>query len=142
VIFVLLDFVLEIVLVPTVGYFWGLEAAAAVGLFVATLAVGYVFAGQIREDRMGSIGRILVLSAAVLIFASMMGFAANGSYSAYVQDTLRSMFSDTGSWSPGQWYAYEQIALVENLAFSTVLVLVLGFVGLYVGSMRRVSAKK
>lgn len=141
VIFVFAEWLLGIVLVPTVGYFWGLDAAAIVSLFVATLAVGYVFAGQIKEDRMGSIGRILVLSTAVLIFAAMMGFSSNGSYSAYVQDSLKNAYSDTASWTPAQWYVYEQMVLVGNLAFNAVLGLVFGFLGLYAGSMLKRSAK-
>jgi hypothetical protein len=141
VVFVFVEFALAIVFIPTVGYVWGLDVAAIVSLFVATLAVGVVFAGQIKEDRMGSIGRILVLSVVVLIFAAMMGFAANGSYSAYVQDSLRSMYSDTASWTSTQWFTYEQMMLIGNLAFNAGLGLVFGFVGLYAGSMLRRSGK-
>jgi len=140
VVFVFVEFALAIVLVPTVGYTWGLDVAATISLFVAMLIVGYVFAGQIKEDRLGSIGRILILSVAVLIFAVMMGFAANGSYSAFVQNSLRSMFSDTASWTPAQWFVYEQLVLIETLAFNAALGLVFGFLGLYAGSMRKRSA--
>jgi hypothetical protein len=139
--FVFVEWVLAIALVPTVGYSWGLNVAVIVSVFIAMLAVGYVFAGQIKEDRLGSIGRILVLSVVVLIFAAMIGFSANGSYSTYVQDNLRSMYSDTGSWTSAQWFTYGQLMLIGNLAFNAGLGLVFGFLGLYAGSMRKPSAK-
>jgi hypothetical protein len=141
VVYVFIEFVLAIALVPAVSYTWGFDVATIVSIFVAMLAVGCVFAGQIKEDRLGSIGRILVLSVVVLIIACMIGYAANGSYSTMVQDSLKSTYSDTGSWTSTKWFAYEQLVLIGNLALNAALGLVFGFIGLYLGSIRKPSAK-
>ena len=141
VVYVFVEFVLALALVPAVSYTWGFNVATIVSIFVAMLAVGYVFAGQIKEDRLGSIGRILVLSVVVLIIASMISYAANGSYSTWVQDSLKSTYSDTASWTSAKWFAYEQLVLIENLALNAGFGLVVGFIGLYIGSMHKPSAK-
>ena len=140
VVYVFVAFVLAMALVP-VSYAWGFDVAEIVSILVAMFAVGYVFAGQIKEDRLGSIGRILVLSVVVLIIAAMIGFAANGSYSTSIQDSLKSTYSDAASWTSAKWFAYEQLVLVGNLALNAGLGLLFGFIGLYLGSMRKPSAK-
>jgi hypothetical protein len=140
VIFIVLYYLLALMFVPAVGTDYGLLVSFVVGMLVASLVVGYVFAGQIRQSRLGSIGRITALIGVVVLFSVMISFAANGYYGAWVDDYLRSNFS-TGSWTTMDWLVYGQLVLLSETAIDVVLAVVLSFVGLYAGSMRKVSAK-
>jgi len=134
---VLVYFVLGIALIPSMGSYWGLNSAAIVSMLVAGLVVGCVFAGKIQEEsKMRAIGKIAVLFGAVTSSAVMLSNSANGYYNAWVKETLQSMYS-TGAWTTTDWYAYEQLALAGQVALNVVLALVLGFIGLYIGSMLR-----
>jgi hypothetical protein len=137
VIYVMVYFVLGIALIPSMGSYWGLNSAAIVSMLVAGLLVGLVFAGKIQEEsRTRAVGKIAVLFGAVMSFAVMIASSANGYYSAWAKETLQSMYS-TGAWTTTDWYVYEQMALVGFVALNVVLALVLGFIGLYAGSMLR-----
>jgi hypothetical protein len=137
VIFVLIEFSLAISLVPYVGTYWGLNAAAIVSIFVSALAVGLVFAGKMEdESRIIVIGKIAILSGALMLFAVMISVSANGFYDAWVKEGLQSMFS-TSAWTPTDWYVYGQMALIGLVAQNVVLTVVLGFIGLYAGSALR-----
>jgi hypothetical protein len=140
VIYVLLSFVFLAAFVPTVGSYWGSDVASIVSLLVASLIVGYVFAGQIQEARMSSISRIAILSTVVLMFGTIIAFAANGYYSTVVQEVLQDMYSTSG-WTTMDWYVYSQMAMVMMVAVNVVLALVFSFIGLYAGSMLKRSAK-
>jgi hypothetical protein len=134
---VLVFFVLGIALIPSVGSYWGLNSSFILSLLVAGLVVGFVFAGKIQEEsRIRAVGKISVLLGAVESSAVMLSNSANGYYSAHVKETLQSMYS-TGGWTTADWYVYEQLALVEQVALNVILALVLGFIGLYIGSMLR-----
>jgi len=137
VIFVLIEFSLAISLVPYVGTYWGLNAAAVVSVFVSALAVGFVFAGKMQdESRTMAIGKIAILSGALMLFAVMISVSANGYYYTWVKEGLQSMYS-TSAWTTTDWYIYEQMALIGLVAQNVVLTVVLGFIGLYAGSVLR-----
>jgi len=135
VVYVLLYSVLLVAFIPTVGTFWAMDAAAIVSLLIASLIVGVVFAGQIREARMSSIGRIAVLFAIVIMSASM-AMGSNPYMGDSLKEGLESMYSTSG-WTTTDWFTYSQMVLVLIVAVNIVLALVLGFVGLYAGSMLR-----
>jgi len=140
VIFVLIEAVLAMVLVPMYSYL-GLEIAGIVSFLLSGIIVGYAFAGKIREEsRIMALGRIIVLSAVVMLFASMMTFAVIGHYNTVIDEGLQDMFS-TGSWASTDWYAYEAMALIGSVALNVAYGLIFGFIGLYVGSMRKPSTK-
>jgi hypothetical protein len=134
---VLVDFVLCIVLIPSMGAYWGLNSSFIISALVAGLVVGWVFAGKIQEEsRMRAVGKIAVLLGAVEAAAVMLSASANGYFNAFVTETLQSMFS-TSAWTTTDWFVYTQFALLEGVVLNVVLVLVLGFIGLYAGSMFR-----
>jgi len=66
----------------------------------------------------------------------LIGFSGNSYHGAWTKETLQSMFQ-TGSWTTVDWFVYEQLGLLMNVALNVVSVLVLGFIGLYAGSMLR-----
>jgi hypothetical protein len=70
----------------------------------------------------------------------MASFGAIGHYSALVDESLQNMFS-TGSWTSTDWYSYEVMVLASSTALNVAYTLALGFVGLYLGSMRKPAAK-
>jgi hypothetical protein len=132
--------VLNLALVP-MSSVSGVDVAAVVSFLISGLVVGYVFAGKIREEsRMISIVKVAVLSAVLLMVFAMAGLGAVGHYSDMVDENLKSMYS-TGSWTNADWFAYEHMAVLGLTALLTLLGLVFGFIGLYLGSMRKPSAK-
>jgi hypothetical protein len=140
VVFILVHTVLSIALIPMNSY-WGFNVDSILSFLISGLIVGYVFAGKIREEsRMVSIGKIVVLSAVLTIFATMIGVAATGHYNAWVDESLRNMYS-SGSWTNTDWVGFEHMMLLEWVAFPVVFALALGFIGLYLGSIRKPSAK-
>jgi hypothetical protein len=137
VIYVFVYSVLGMALVPSIGSYWGLNSAAIVSMLVAGLVVGFVFAGKIQEEsRIRAVGKIAVLFGAVMSSAVMIALSANGYYNAWVTEYLQSTFS-TGAWTTTDWYVYGQLVLAGQVALNVLLALVLGFIGLYVGSMLR-----
>ena len=140
VVFILVHTVLSIALIPMNSY-WGFNFDSILSFLVSALIVGYVFAGKIREEsRMISIGKVVVLSAVLTMFSVMIGVSATGHYNAWVDENLRNMYS-TGSWTNTDWVAFEHMMLVEWAVFPVVYALAFGFIGLYMGSMRKPSAK-
>jgi hypothetical protein len=140
VVFVFVYAVLAIVLVPAASYS-GLLTTGILSLFVGSLVAGYVFAGKIREEsRMRSIAKIAVLVTFVTIFLSMMLYSTVGHFNALVDEDLQKMYS-TGSWTNMDWFSYESMFLYLNTALDGALGLMLGLIGLYLGSMRKPSAK-
>jgi hypothetical protein len=113
-----------------------------VSLFGSALIVGYAFAGKIREEsRLMSIGKIVVLSAFVMMFLVVMSFAAVAPhYTNLVDEGFRNSTS-TSSWTSAEWFANSQLALVYNTGTRILSVLLFGFIGLYEGSMRKPYAK-
>jgi len=137
VIYVFVYCALGMALVPSMGSYWGLNSAANVSMLVAALVVGYVFAGKIQEEsKIRAIGKIAVLFGAAMSSATMIVLSANSYYSDWAEEYLQSTFS-TGAWTTMDWLAYGQLVLVFQVAVNVLLVLVLGFIGLYVGSMLR-----
>jgi VIT1/CCC1 family predicted Fe2+/Mn2+ transporter len=81
VIFIVLNAVLPIPTIPTTQL-WEFTVASLVSLLVSALIVGYVFASKIREEsRMISIGKIVVMAGFVMMFFTMIGYAAVSSHS-------------------------------------------------------------
>jgi len=136
VISILLVFVFLAVFVP-VDSSWGIDVANILSILVASLIVGYVFALKIQEEsRMGAIGRIVVLSAVVMMFATLTSLAVNPYMGIYMTEGLESMYSTSG-WAAVDWVGYSHIVLLMIVAVNSVFALGFGFIGLYVGSMLR-----
>jgi hypothetical protein len=131
---------LEMALIP-VNSFWGLEVATIVSILVSGVVVGYAFAGNIREEsRMASIAKIAILSAVVFLLAVMAGYGALYHFGPRSDETLQNMYH-TSSWTNTDWFAYEEMILHIETTLPVVFALVFGFIGLYLGSMHKPSAK-
>jgi hypothetical protein len=137
--FIFVDALLGIALVPVNTALS--DVAGIVSLLVSGLVVGYVFAGKIREEsRMASIGKIVVLFAIVQVLGFVTFMGAVPHYGYWVDDYINSTYPTHGVTNEN-WMAYENMMLFALTAAFAALSLVLGFIGLYVGSMRKPSAK-
>jgi hypothetical protein len=139
--FFLFDCVFNLALVPATGSDYGAMVAVIVSILLSGLVVGYVFAGKIREEsRRASIGKVVVLFTAVFGLLIMIVYGAIYHYGALADESLSSMFNASG-WTNTNWFAYEIMGLTIDTAMFIVFALVFGFIGLYLGSMRKLSAK-
>jgi hypothetical protein len=139
VIFTLVSAVLRIALVP-VNTALG-DVADIVAILVSALIVGYVFAGKIREEsRMTSILKVVVLFAVVMLFGFAIFFGASRHSGLWVDEYIDSTYPSHGV-TNNDWMAYEFAVLFGIVGLTVALSFALGFVGLYLGSMRKPSAK-
>jgi len=134
VIFILILFPLEIALVPALGLFWGLNVSELVSILLSALIVGYIFAAKIWEARMGAITKIIVLSAVLVMFLVSINAAALADWTPWVKETYLEA-NPTATLSTLEWYIVEGLTLTSQIFWNVVIVLALGFIGLYVGSM-------
>jgi hypothetical protein len=139
VIMILIHFPLTMALVPALGYYWGINVSAIVSILLSALIGGYVFAGKIwEESRIEAIAKITVLAALLMAFSVVMETAAaTADWTAWVKQE----YTGTAPSSAFEWYAVEGMVLGSRVFLNVVIVLVLGFVGLYVGSMFKRPAK-
>jgi hypothetical protein len=140
VIFGLVNALLELALVPVNTALS--DIAVMVSILVAGLIVGYVFAGNIREEsRMKSILKVVVLFALVFSFGFVTYFTSARHHGLYVDEYLNNTYSSHVTWTNENYVAYEMMVLFMYAGVVLVYSLALCFVGLYVGSMRKPSAK-
>jgi len=144
VIFALIAFPLEAVLSSAVGISgmnsWGYIVSLMVSLLLSALVSGYIFAGKIWAARREAITKTTVLWAALVM---LFGLIVPGS----VADWGLSVKEEYLAANPGadlstfEWVTLEYMYL-DMFSFLMVgLALVLGFIGLYIGSMLRRPAK-
>ena len=125
--------VLLMLFIPPLGSALGLNVATIVSALIAGLVVGFVFAGQIREEsRLKAVGKIAVLAGVVQMFYVLIGDPGNSYYGAYAKERLQSMFQ-TGLWTTTDWYVYEGVLTTWIVALTVGLALVFGSIGLIVG---------
>jgi hypothetical protein len=137
----LVSTVLLMFLVSPLGAYWGQNTSGILAWLISGLLAGYIFAVKIQEEsRIRAVGKITVLLAFVILLALMIMAAGNSYYAAYTKENLQSMFQ-TGSWTTTDWFVYENLATSVYVSLNVVLTLVLGFIGLYAGSMLRKSKK-
>ena len=132
----LIGWVFGLALIPSsLGSNLGTGVAGVISLIIAGLLVGYAFAGKIQEEsRVRAVGKIAVLLAAATVFLVIIVFSGNSYYWANIKENLQTMYS-TGTWSTMDWFAYEQLVMLMNVALNAFVTLVVGFVGLYLGSL-------
>jgi len=137
VIFALIAFPLELVFVSALGLKLGQDIGAFVSLFLSALIGGYIFAGKIWEARREALTKITVLWAAFIGVIAMMIPAGVAHWGLMAEEEFQLMYPGAAEPSTAEWVSYE---MMYNGSFSFLIVgsaLVLGFIGLYVGSMLR-----
>ena len=141
VIMVLVGVPIEIVLAPALGPYGGSYVISAINVLLSALIGGYVFASKIWEEaRIKTIAKITVLAAVLMLFY-VISFPALPHWGPVVKDVYEAANPGV-ELSNSEWFTVESLALAKIMFIDVVMVLVLGFIGLYVGSMlRRPSGK-
>jgi small-conductance mechanosensitive channel len=106
--------------------------AGVISFLVASLVVGYVFALDIQEEsRVRAIGVIVVLSTFTYTTFSTIWMANGFAYPRF-RNFMNSMFNRT-VWTDYDLNAYAAL----TVSLQAIVCIVIGFIGLYVGSMLR-----
>jgi hypothetical protein len=139
VIMILIVVPVRMVLVPALDFDWGITVSAVISMLLSALIVGYIFAGKIAEARLASIAKITVFSAIVLMFFAV-NLSALGDWTPVIKEAYQEANPGT-TLSTSEWLAVENIATINSVFLNMVYVLVLGFIGFYVGSRLRKPSK-
>ena len=110
----------------------GQWADVGVSILLSALIVGIVFAGKIWEEtRIKAILRILVLVAVLFIFGLWISVSSSDWISAIREANPHPTYTASN------WYYFDSSVAVGTVFLNVVFVLVLSFIGLYIGSMLR-----
>jgi len=140
VVFALIFAPLDIVFVSALGLELGYGVSMIVTFFLSALIGGYIFAGKIWEARREAITKIAVLWAALNNVVGLIVPASIAHWGLWIEEAYKGEYGAT--LSTKEWVDLEM--MYQDIAvFAAVgMALVLGFVGLYVGSMLRRPAEK
>jgi hypothetical protein len=139
VIFALIFAPLDLVFVSALGLELGYGVSLIVSLFLSALIGGYIFAGKIWEARREAIAKITVLWAALVMLVLRIGSASIAHWGLMAEEAYQGQYGTT--LSTLEWVHWEFMYL-DVFGFIFVgMALVLGLIGLYVGSMFRRPAK-
>ena len=132
---------LYVVLAPTLGVLWGGMVVGVISTLVSSVIVGYIFAGKMLDGRREAIAKIAVLSAALVMVSVMCLIAAVPDWGPHLNDVFQEMYPEAANWSISEWVAAEITLVYLDMFLNAVITFVVGFVGLYVGSMLRKPSK-
>jgi len=135
VIFALIAAPLDFVFVSALGLSPGYDVSIIVSFFLSALISGYIFAGKIWEARRESIIKITVLWAAFVMLV-VYNFPALAHWGPMATEEYQAAYPGT-TLSTSEWVNWEMMYLDVFTFIVAVMALVLGFIGLYVGSMLR-----
>jgi len=115
----------------------GQDVGCFVSLFLSALIGGYIFAGKIWEARREAITKITVLLATFMGAMAMVIPAGVAHWGLMAEEDFQLMYPGAAEPSTAEWVSWE---MMSNALFTFIVVggaLLLGFIGLYVGSMLR-----
>ena len=128
----ILDAILEVAFVPLKSNTTSDTLSFIISVLAVSLVVGYVFAPNIQqESRVKAVLGITVLTSLLAIFFFAIWIASPFG-STWFKDTLNTLFNTSG-WTDYEWSAYSALAVSLDI----IILFVLSFIGLYVGSSLR-----
>ena len=133
VILVLLSFPLEAPFVVALGLDLGSLIGGIISFILTMVIVGYIFAEKIWESRMKAITKILALFAFIIIFIVYLESAATD-----WKTLIKEAYPTATTY---ELVGLQGLELAGEKFFFMVIVFVLGFIGLYIGSMLKRPAK-
>jgi len=140
VIFALITYPLEMVWFSGLGIsgmsIWGYMVNMVVSIFLSGLISGYIFAGKIWEARREAITKIAVLWAALVMLFAVMAPASIADYGSLIKEEYLAA-NPGATLSTSEWVTWEYMYLDMFTFLMVGFSLVLGLIGLYVGSMLR-----
>jgi len=135
VILALIAFPLDLVFVSAFGFEFGQDIGVFVAFFLSALITGYIFAGKIWEARRETIAKITVLWAALVMLVGVMVPAGLAHWGLMAEEEFKAMYPDTTLSTNSEWVSWEMMYKDSFMFLIVGIALVLGFMGLYVGSM-------
>jgi len=129
----------DIVLVSAIGLELGIWVSRAVSTLIAGLIGGYIFAGKLAKERLASSGKIVVLGVFLVILV-VLNLAGQPDWIAATKDTYEAANPGT-TLSTAEWVSVVNMAAFQLIFMNMIMMLVIGFIGLYVGSMLRKPSK-
>jgi hypothetical protein len=129
---------LDLMFVSAFGLTLGYTASVVVSFFVSTLIAGYIFAGKIWEARREAILKIAALWASLVILI-LRFLPAQAQWGLLAQEAYQGQYGTP--LSTIEWVHWEIMYLDIFVFIFVVVALVLGLIGLYVGSMLRTPKK-
>ena len=115
---------------------WGYLVSMIVSLLLSALISGYIFAGKLWEARRESITKITALWAALVMLFAIIVPATWADWGPIAKEEYQAAYPGA-TLSTSEWLTWEMMYLDVFMFFIVVLALVLGFIGLYIGSMLR-----
>ncbi|HXX87052.1 MAG TPA: hypothetical protein VEH86_01205 [Candidatus Acidoferrum sp.] len=110
----------------------GQVAALFIAILLSALIVGVVFAGKIWEEtRIKAILKIVALVAFAYIFELWIATSSSDYISTIREANPHPTYTAT------QWFYFDNSVALSALFLDVIIVLVLSFIGLYLGSMLR-----
>jgi hypothetical protein len=129
---------LDMMFVSALGLTLGYTVSTFVSFFLSTLIAGYIFAGKIWEARREAITKIAALWATLVILI-LRFLPAQADWGKLAQEAYSGQYGTT--LSTIEWVHWEIMYLDIFVFLFVVVALVLGFIGLYAGSMLKRPAK-
>ena len=140
VVFALITYPLEMVFFSALGISdmntWGYMVSLIISMLLSALISGYIFAGKIWEARKEAIVKITVLWAALVMLFAIIVPATWASWGPIAREEYLKAHPGA-TLSTSEWLTWEMMYLDMFMFLIVILALVLGSIGLYIGSTLR-----
>jgi asparagine N-glycosylation enzyme membrane subunit Stt3 len=137
VVLLFLEAILGLVLIPAIGWDWGVTVVATICFLLSGLIVGAIFSRKIWEEAgIKTIAKIIVLGAVLLILVYAAAIPSQGDWTTLVRQNYQNA-NPGKTLTTSQWFYVEEAALGEVMALNVFIGVVVTFIGLYIGSMLR-----
>jgi len=137
VVILFLDFILDQVLIPVIGWDSGGTVVGIISFLLSGLIVGAVFSRKIWEEAgIKNMAKIIVLGAVLLMLFSAATYPSAGDWTTLVKQDYQNA-NPGQTLTTSQWWSVEEYALTNTITLNVFIGIVASFVGLYLGSMLR-----
>ena len=140
VIFALITYPLEMVFFSALGISgmtsWGYIVNLILSLFLSALIGGAIYAGKIWEARREAITKIGILWAALVMLFGLIVPGSIADYGSMIKEAYLAA-NPGATLSTFEWVTWEYMYLDMFMFLMVTIALVLGFIGLYIGSKLR-----
>jgi mannose/fructose/N-acetylgalactosamine-specific phosphotransferase system component IIC len=138
---VLISYPLEIVLISTLGLYWGPTIGASVSVLLGALTIGYVFSGKTEDGRKEAIAKISVLFTVLMVFSIVLNNAVLGEdFTHWVHETYQES-NPTSSLTAFEWFLVGGLFIGSQMFMNVIILFLFSLIGLFAGSMLRKTEK-
>jgi hypothetical protein len=121
---------------PCLGFYWGQNVTAVIAVFLSALIVDYILGKKILEE-----AKVESMAKTSVLYAVFMGFSVGiGTLSSDWTQMVKDAYlqaNPNATLSASDWYVELNQVASQIALMNIVVVLVLGFIGLYLGSKIR-----